>query len=86
MGEQALRAELVGMAANKSQRFSGAPAGGMPPGTVDPWIALQAGTDLVIRTAPGASNPIMPIDSALTDGLLFAAINVGVDKPSWTGA
>ena len=83
MGEEAVRTELVGMASNRLQGFSIAPTGGTPPGTVDPWIALHAGTDLVIRTAPVASNPITPIDSALTDALLFAAINAAVDKPSW---
>ncbi|MEP6789813.1 MAG: VCBS domain-containing protein [Ramlibacter sp.] len=83
MDEEAVRTELVDLAANKSQGFDKAPADSSTAGIVDPWVALQAGTDLVVKAGVVASNPIGTIESASADALLFAAINAGADKPSW---
>lgn len=80
MDVQAVRGELAGLAADRSQGFAAAPAGG---GMVDPWVALQAGTDLVVSQEAAASNPIGPVESTASDALLFAALNVAGEKPSW---
>ncbi|MBI2768926.1 MAG: tandem-95 repeat protein, partial [Burkholderiales bacterium] len=83
MGDEAVRAELAGLGADKAQDAGRAPADSSTSTLVDPWIALQAGTDLVVKETAVASNPIGSIESTAADALLFAAINVGDDKPSW---
>jgi VCBS repeat-containing protein len=84
MNETAVRAEAVGMT-GAAQAFTPAPSSGST--LVDPWVALQAGTDLVVGTTPVASNPITPIESPAADALLFAAINASDgSKPTWASA
>lgn len=84
MGEAAVRAEATSLSADAMQGFTAAPSPGGA--IVDPWIALQAGTDLVVKAPPVASNPITPIESPQADALLFAALNAADSRPSWATA
>ena len=82
MGEQGIRTELAGLNAGTSQGFTAAPTGAST--IVDPWVALQAGTDLVLSQGAAASNPIGPVESVAADALLFAAMAASAaQKPSW---
>ncbi|TWO67781.1 tandem-95 repeat protein [Caenimonas sedimenti] len=81
MNEANLRTISNGLAGTTSQSFAAAPTGS---GIVDPWVALQAGTGLIAGQAPGASNPILPIQSTSADALLYGAIAMSETKPSWS--
>lgn len=82
MGETKLRTLVAGLTATAPAAIAPAPA--PVPGIVDPWVALQAGTGLVTAQAPGASNPILPVQSTSADALLYAAIAASETKPSWS--
>lgn len=71
-----------------AQTFSNASASSSTTGIafLNPWVALQAGTDLVVGQTAIASNPIGRIESSSADALLFAALNTATPngpKPSW---
>ncbi len=89
LGEQAVRNLVTGLSATTAQAFSSAPAPSTGTGGiqfVNPWIALQAGTDLLVGQSAIASNPIGRIESSSADALLFAALNTATPngpKPSW---
>ena len=78
----AVREEASGASAVNWQTISTAPVPSSA--VVDPWIALQAGTDLVVSQAPGASNPIEPTATPTTDSLVIAALSASATTvPTW---
>ncbi len=85
MTVDAVRKEAKEQTGSNWQAVTMAP--GAPPGPVivDPWVALQAGTDLVVSKEAGASNPITPTSNPATDSLLLAALAASTDvqQPSW---
>ena len=86
MTVEAVRKELKEQAGTNWQAINPVAAAAPGPALVDPWVALQAGTDLVVSQAPGASNPITPTNNPATDSLLLAAIAAGSEtqlQPTW---
>jgi Ca2+-binding RTX toxin-like protein/antitoxin component YwqK of YwqJK toxin-antitoxin module len=58
------------------------------PTAVNPWIALQAGTSLIIEQPTGASSPITPMPALTQDQLVIAALAAqaqinGQSQVSW---
>jgi hypothetical protein len=82
MSVEAVRSEVKEQLGTNWQAIDVPP---VAPALVDPWVALQAGTDLVAGGAPGASNPVTPTDSPMTDSLVLAALAAGSDiqQPTW---
>jgi len=59
-----------------------------PLSPVNPWIALQAGTSLIVEQPTGASLPITAMQPLTQDELMMAALAsqqqaTGQSKPSW---
>lgn len=55
---------------------------------VNPWVALQAGTSLLVEQPSGASLPLQTQDALTADQLVTLALNThqqvgGRAKPSW---
>ena len=58
------------------------------PGAINPWVALQAGTSLIVEQPTGASSPITPVASLTQDQLVIAALGAqaqisGQSQVSW---
>lgn len=85
MTVDAVRKEAKEQTGNNWQSVTTLPGAQPGPTVVDPWVALQAGTDLVVSQEAGASNPITPTSSPATDSLLLAALAASTDvqQPSW---
>ena len=84
MTVDAVRKEVQEQSGNNWQAANAAPTGSPDSTLVDLWVALQAGTDLVISSEAGASNPIAPTGDPATDSLMFAALAAGSGtQPSW---
>ena len=85
MTVEAVRQEVKAQSGSTWQAIVTTPAAAPGPTLVDPWVALQAGTDLVVSKAPGASNPITPTNSPITDSLVLAALGASTDiqQPTW---
>jgi Ca2+-binding RTX toxin-like protein len=43
-------------------------------GAINPWVALQAGTSLIVEQPTGASSPITPVAALTQDQLVIAAL------------
>ena len=85
MTPNAVRKEVQEQTGTGWQTVDTAPAARSTPALVDPWLALQAGTDLVVSKEPGASNPIRPTTDPVTDSLVIAALAASTEaKPTWT--
>ena len=58
------------------------------PGAINPWVALQAGTSLIVEQPTGASSPITPVAALTQDQLVIAALGAqaqisGQSQVSW---
>jgi VCBS repeat-containing protein len=85
MTVDAVRKEAKEQTGNNWQAVTTLPGAASGPTVVDPWVALQAGTDLIVSKEASASNPITPTSSPATDSLLLAALAASTDvpQPSW---
>jgi VCBS repeat-containing protein len=81
---KAVRSRLEGLSGKNGQTLSTSTAAS----AVNPWIALQAGTNLVVEQATGATLPIITQAPLTQEQLVIAALGAqqqitGQAKPSW---